>query len=176
MTIVGLRPLQLYRRRWTLVFSIPFTALMALVGAYSVFLMFIGDRFVMVIGGFGAFVALCVGGTLARSALDAWSNTDPAVVVDLHGLHDLRGAIGLIPWREIETAKLDLDEQRILVTFATGAAGRVKSTGRRLLTGGDYTVALGGLSYSHRELANTLAEYLRQGRGASANSSETSDA
>lgn len=149
---------------------------MALVGVYSVFLMFTGDRLVMVIGGFGAFVVLCVGGTLGRSALDAWSNTDPAVVVDQHGLHDLRSATGLIPWREIETAKLDLDEQRILVNVAKGTAGRHRSTARRLLAGGDYVVALGGLSYSHRELSNTLAEYHRQGRGASANTAETSDA
>ena len=170
------RPLQLYRRRWTLVFSVPLAAFIALVGAYSVFLLFTGDRLVMAIGGCGAFVALCVGGTLGRSALEAWRNNDPAVVVDRHGLNDLRSATGLIPWRDIETVTLDVDEQRILVNVTKGAANSRRSTPRRLLAGGDYAVALGGLSYSHRELSKALAEHHRQGRVASAGMAATSDA
>jgi hypothetical protein len=148
---------------------------MALVGAYSVFLMFTGDRLVMMMGGCGAFVALCVGGTLGKSALDAWRNADPAVVIDQHGLHDVRGATGLIPWRDIEKVKLDNYEQRILVNVAKGAASRRRSTALRLLAGADYVVSLDGLSYSHRELSNTLAKYHRQARGASASSAEASD-
>ncbi len=130
----------------------------------------------MVIGGCAAFGALCVGGTLGRSALEAWRNNDPAVVVDQHGLNDLRSATGLIPWHEIETVTLDVDEQRILVNVAKGSANSRRSTTRRLLAGGDYTVALGGLSYSHRELSKSLAEHHRQGRGASAGMAATSDA
>ena len=176
MAIIPPRPLELRTRRWTLVFSVPITDFMAIVGAYSVFLMFTGDRLEMMIGGCSAFVALCVGGTLGKSVLDAWCITGPAVVVDQHGLHDLRSETGLIPWREIERLKLDPDEQRILVNVTKGTAGRHGSTARRLLAGGDYVVALGGLSYSHRELSNALAEYHRQGRGASAGAAETSDA
>lgn len=168
-----LRPLQLHRRRWTLVFSVPFIALMALVGAYSIFLLFTGDRLVMVIGGIGAFVALCIVGTLGRSVVEAWRNNDPAVVVDQHGLNDLRSATGLIPWREIETVTLDVYEQRIIVKVAANSR---RSITRRLLVGGDYAVALGGLSYSHRELSNALDEYHRLGRGANAGMARPSDA
>lgn len=138
--------------------------------------MFTGDRLAMVMGGCGAFVAFCVGGTLGRSALEAWRNNDPAVVIDQHGLNDLRSATGLIPWREIETVKLDVDERRILVNVAKGAANSRRSTTRRLLAGGDYAVALGGLSYSHRELSKALAEHHRQGRDASAGTAARSDA
>ena len=103
---------------------------------------------------------------MGKSVLDAWHIEEPAVVVDEHGLNDLRSATGLIPWREIETVKLDHDEQRILVNVAKGASSTRRSTTRRLLAGADYAVALGGLSYSHRELSMALAEHHRHGRSA----------
>ena len=77
----------------------------------------------------------------------------------------------LLHWRDTEKLAWG-----ILVNVTKGTAGRHGSTARRLLAGGDYVVALGGLSYSHRELSNALAEYHRQGRGASAGAAETSDA
>jgi hypothetical protein len=56
------------------------------------------------------------------------------------------------------------------------AANSRRSITRRLFVGGDYVVALGGLSYSHRELSNALAEYHRLGRGASADMARPNDA
>ena len=150
---------------------------MALVGAYSGYLMFTGDRLLMLIAGCGAFTALCVGGTLGKSALEAWRNNDAAVVVDEHGLNDLRGETGLVPWYQIETARLDVDDQRILVKIA--AADRchpLASTTRRILSGADYTVALEGLSYSHHELAKALAEHQRYGKAGRIGNATASDA
>lgn len=171
------RPLQLQRRRWTLVFSVPFTAFMALVGTYSVYLMITGDSLVMVVAGCGAFAALCIGGTVGKSVLEAWRNNDPAVIVDQHGLHDTRGATGFIPWDQIETVKLDVDEQRILINIATThRRGPLASATRRLLAGADHTVALGGLSYSPRELAKALAEHHRNGKAGSMRNATASDA
>lgn len=159
-------PLQLRRRRWTLVFTFPFTVCIAIVGAYSVFLLFSDDILLKLVGGVSAFVAFCVGGTLGKSVLEAWRNNDPAVVIDRHGLNDLRGGAGLVCWHDIETVKLDLDEQSILVNFARHAAskGHMTSKTRRLFTGADCTIALGGLSYSHIELARSLAEHHRQAK------------
>jgi len=161
------KPLPLRRRRWTLVFSLPFTAFMAFAGAYSVFLMFSAERVAVMLGACGAFVSLCVGGTLGKAALDAWRNEEPAVVVGADGLHDLTGETGLVPWHRIDAVRLDDYEQRILVTLVVASpdrAGRLVSATRRLLAGADYKVDLRGLAYRPRELAAALAEHHRQGR------------
>ena len=152
---------------------------MCLVGAYSIFLMFSGDRFLTVISGCAAFGAFCVGGTLGASALEVWRNHEPAIVIDAHGLNDLRGKTGLIPWHDIESVQLDNDEQRILMNVVRGVAHsrrRFASTTRRLLAGADYTIALGGLSYNHHELAKSLAEHHRQGKVLNVSKAAESDA
>lgn len=161
------RPLQLYRRRWTLVFSLPLVLMMGIVGIYSVYLMFTGDRLVMMFAGCGAFVAFCVGGTFGKSVLEALRNKEPAVIIDARGLSDFRGSVGLIPWHEIASARLGDDEQVILINFGNQAdqsRRRLTSTARRLFSGADCTVALGGLSYNFRELEKSLAEHLRHGK------------
>lgn len=171
------KSLQLRRRRWTLVFSVPFTIFIAIVGAYSVCLIFSGDRFLMLIGGCSAFAAFCVGGTLGKSALEAWRNNDAAVVVDEHGLNDLRGKTSFIPWHQIETVKLDVDEQRVLVNMAKdGRRHLITSATRRLLSGADHTIALEGLSYSHHELAKALAEHHRYSKASRVYNGNASDA
>jgi hypothetical protein len=51
------KELQLHRRRWTLVFSLPFTLVIGAIGAYSIFLLFTAEeRFVLAVAGCGAFV------------------------------------------------------------------------------------------------------------------------
>ncbi|GKS99550.1 hypothetical protein AVKW3434_09200 [Acidovorax sp. SUPP3434] len=158
--------LTLRRRRWTLIFSLPFTVLMLAICIYSVVLMFTGNRLFTFLAGLSAFGAFCVGGTLGKTVLEALCDLQPAVIVDSHGLNDLRGGTGLVPWHEIERVKLDLDEQRILVDVADHAAPdrrRWISRTRRLLSGGDYTVALAGLSYHPQELERALAWHHRQG-------------
>lgn len=158
--------LALRRRRWTLIFSLPFTVLMLVICIYSVFLLFTGNPLVTFIAGLSAFGTFCVGGTLGKTVLQALCDLQPAVIVDSNGLNDVRGGTGLVPWHEIERVKLDLDEQRILVDVADHAAPdrrRWISRARRLLSGADYTVALAGLSYHPQELERALAWHHRQG-------------
>ena len=161
------KELQLRRRRWTLVLSLPFTLVMAAIGAYSIFLLFTAEeRFVLAVAGCGAFVSLCLVGTMGKAVLEALYDLRPAVVIDSTGLIDRRGRAGLIPWHEIERVKLDLDEQQILVNMAGSASPdrrKLISTTRRLIHGADYTIALGGLRYDPRELERSLAEHHRQG-------------
>lgn len=107
--------------------------------------------------------------------LEAWRNKARAVVVDQHGLNDLRGETDFVPWHRIETVRLDLDEQRILVDIATAPSRGLAGTTRRLLSGADYTVALGGLSYKHRELAKALAEHHRHRKAGSIGNASASD-
>lgn len=162
------KSLELRRRRWTLVFSLPFTIFIIVTGLYSTFIAFVTEeRLVAAIAGCGAFVAICVGGTFGKAVLEALSNLRPAVVLDSQGLNDLRGGLGLLPWHDIERLKLDVDEQRILLNFSNGAglgSHPLISTTRRLFSGADYTVDLGGLHYNPRELRQALVAYHRLGR------------
>lgn len=164
---MSLNPVLLRRRRWTLVFSLPFTLLMVGTCAYSLFLIGAADeRLVRWIAGFMAFGTFCVGGTFGKAVLEALYDLQPAVIIDASGLTDRRGA-GLLAWQDIESVKVDPDEQLILVKFvanaATARSGLISKT-RRLFQGADYTVALGGLSYNPRTLARALAEHHRQSR------------
>ena len=161
------KELQLRRRRWTLVFSLPFTLVMVAVGAYSIFLLFTAEeRFVLALAGCGTFISLCLVATIGKAVLEALYDLRPAVVIDSTGLIDRRGSAGLIPWHEIERVKLDVDEQQILVNMAGSASPdrrKLISTTRRLIYGTDYTIALVGLRYDSRELERSLAEHHRQG-------------
>ena len=66
-------PILLYRRRWTLVFQVPFVLLMAICLAFSVYwALASNDRLFTALCLFAAFVSFCVGGTLGRSALEAY--------------------------------------------------------------------------------------------------------
>ena len=160
-----MKGLQLRRRRWTLLLSLPFT--LAAIGAYSIFLLFTAEeRVVLAVAGCGAFVSLCLGGTTGKAVLEAMYDLHPAVVIDSAGLTDRRGGAGLIPWHEIEKVKLDDYEQQILVHMASSASPDRRmstSTIRRLVHGADYTIALGGLCYDPQELERSLADYHRQG-------------
>jgi hypothetical protein len=159
--------MHLYRRRWTLIFSLPFTVLMAGSCAYSLFVLCVADdRLINVIAGVAAFGTFCVAGTFAKAVLEALNNRKPAVSIDATGVTDTRGG-GLLLWHDIESVKLDPDEQLIRVKFvattATQRRGLISKT-RRLFNGADHTIALGGLSYNHRKLAQALAQFQRQSR------------
>lgn len=158
--------LELRRRRWTLVLSVPFTVVMAMLGIYSMVAMLGGDRLAMLVGGCGVFGSFCVAGTVGKAAFAAWRGVGPAVVVDGRGVTDHRGGTGLIPWHDVQTVKLDDDERRILVNVVRSAAssGRVMTTARRLFGGADHAIALGGLRYDPRALAKALADNHRRGR------------
>lgn len=161
-----IEPMVLYRRRWTVYFTLPFAGLMLAVCAYSIFLMFTGDKLVMLIGGVGAFATFCIGGTVGKSGWDALFHPEAAVVIDADGLHDARGTTGPVAWNEIEKVRLDVAELRIYVHVGHQTPNRhpLASTTRRLFTGGDFTVSLSGLGFDERQLAKALAAHHRQGR------------
>lgn len=161
-----LKPIQLRRRRWTLFFSIPFTVAMLATLAFSIFLLItVDERLVKFIAGVGGFGAFCVAGTLGKSVLEALYDLAPAVTVDARGLHDLRGGEQLIPWHRVERVLVDTEGERIRVYLTADASEhKLLSGARRLVSGGDLTVALGGLVYNYRHLSRALAEYHRQGK------------
>lgn len=129
----------------------------------------------MLVGGCGVFVSFCVAGTVRKAAFAAWRDVGPAVVVDERGVTDDRGGTGLIPWHDVETVKLDDDEQRILVNVVRSAAssGRAVTTARRMFGGADHAIVLGGLRYDPRALAKVLSDNHRRGRHGIGNSRES---
>ena len=161
-----LKPIHLRRRRWTLLFTIPFTMVMLASFAYSVFLLIaIDERLVKLIAGVGAFATFCIGGSMGKTVLDALYDLEPAVIVNSEGLDDIRGGTGLVFWHEIESVKLDMDEQQIRVKVAARAAPdrrALVSATRRLFTGADYSIDLHGLSYHPHGLQQSLADHLRK--------------
>lgn len=168
------KPLYLHRRRWTLFFSVPFALLLLAAFGYCLFLLIAADdRLVKIIGGGGAFVAFCAGGTFGKTVLDALWDLGPALAVDSAGLDDRRGGTGLVSWHDIESVKLDdaSEQQQILVKVVARTSPdhpkRVNKT-RRVFFGADYAIALDGLHYHHQQLARSLAEHHRQGHAAHA--------
>ncbi|WP_440225000.1 hypothetical protein ACQQ2N_07090 [Dokdonella sp. MW10] len=165
---MSLKPIALYRRRWTLVFSLPFAAFMAIVALYSLYFAFAGgDRLVVLIAGGSAFVSICVGGTIGRSALEALLDKAPAVVIDEHGLEDVKSGDGVIPWRDIAEVRFDSGRDQILVRLGASPPGGSQPTNgamTRLFTGADITIPLDGLSYHPIKLQRGIAGWLRQAR------------
>jgi len=81
------QPILLYRRRWTLVFQVPFVLLMAICLAFSLYgALASNDRLLTILFLCAAFVSFCVGGTLDRPALEAYREQDPAIVIDATGI------------------------------------------------------------------------------------------
>lgn len=116
------QPIALHRRRWTLVFQMPFTLLMALCMAYSLhWACASSDRLFTVFFLCAAFVVFCVGGTLGRAALEAYRVQDPAVVIDATGITDLRQEDPrTVPWDAVERVQLDNAEDVILIQLRPG--------------------------------------------------------
>lgn len=156
------RPIFLYRRRWTLLFQVPFTLLMVACLAYSVFLIYASDsRLVTLIGSVGAFVAFCIAGTLGRSAWEAYRVREPAVVIDETGITDLRDDESqTVPWDAMERVQLDNYENTIRVKLRSSstasAVGVIVKTLQRWQRGGDVVFLLGGLAYDPRQIQAAL--------------------
>ena len=161
-----LKSIHLRRRRWTLLFTIPFTVVMLATFVYAVFLLIaIDERLVKLIAGVGAFATFCIGATVGKTVLQALHDLEPAVIVNSEGLDDIRGGTGLVFWHEIEGVQLDMDEQQIRVKVAARAAPdrrALVSATRRLFTGADYSIDLHGLSYYPHGLKQALAEHQRK--------------
>lgn len=116
------QPILLYRRRWTLVFQVPFVLLMAVCLAFSLYWASVSnDRLLTALCLCAAFVTFCVGGTLGRSALEAYREQDPAVVIDATGITDLRqDDPHTVTWEAMERVHLDDYEGVILVKLRPG--------------------------------------------------------
>ncbi len=159
-------PLQLRRRRWTLVFSIPFLLFIVLGGVYCVVALSSGfdGRLGIALAVCAGFTTFCVAGTLGKLVFEAIVDKGPALIVNARGLHDLRSKRGLIPWGHIERVRFDDEDTHLLVTLKPEAAprrGRLMRAVRSLLSVADYSIALGALSYDHGQLKRTLDAFHR---------------
>jgi len=158
-------PILLYRRRWTLVFQVPFTLLMLLCLAFSLYGASVSnERLLTALLLCAAFVAFCVGGTLGRAALEAYRVRDPAVVIDATGITDLRqDDPHTVPWEAMERVQLDGYEDVILIQLRPGqkdSALRVIAKAlQRWQRRGDVVFALGGLAYDTRQIQNALKAF-----------------
>lgn len=156
------RPIFMYRRRWTLLFQVPFTLLMLACLAYSVLLIYAADnKLLTLIGSAGAFGSFCIAGTLGRSAWEAYREREPALVIDESGITDLRDDDSqTVPWEAMERVLLDISENIIRVKLRTSstesALGVIVKTLQRWQRGGDVVFLLGGLAYDARQVQMAL--------------------
>jgi len=159
------QPILLYRRRWTLVFQVPFVLLMAICLAFSLYgALASNDRLFTALCLCAAFVSFCVGGTLGRSALEAYREQDRAIVIDATGITDLRqDDPHTVPWEAMERVHLDDYEGVILVKLRPGhkdsALGVIIKTLKRWQQRGDVVFALGGLAHDPRQIQTTLKAF-----------------
>lgn len=159
------QPILLYRRRWTLVFQVPFVLLMAICLAFSLYWASVSnDRLLTALCLCAAFVSFCVGGTLGRSALEAYREQDPAIVIDATGITDLRqDDPHTVPWEAMERVHLDDYEGVILVKLRPGhkdsALGVIIKTLKRWQQRGDVVFALGGLAHDPRQIQTALKAF-----------------
>ena len=156
------QPLMLYRRRWTLIFQVPFTLLMVATLVYGLSVALTTDnKLVAAICWLGAFGSFCIGWTLGRSALDAYQLREPAVTIDACGITDLRDEDPqTVHWQSMQWVKLDLGEDAIFIKLVPKPTDsllrRIGTTLRRWQLLGDVVVDLRGLPYDAQQLKNTL--------------------
>ena len=164
------QPILLYRRRWTLIFQVPFVLLMAACLAFSLFLALAsGSRLLAALGWVGAFVSFCVGGTLGNAAWKAYRWRDPAMVIDADGITDLQGdEPRTVPWSAMDRVHLDNYESVILVRLRQGTktsfVGAAVQALQRWQRRGDVAFHLGGLAYDTRQVQVALKEFLAASR------------
>lgn len=159
------QPILLYRRRWTLIFQLPFTLLMVLTLPYAVYLAVAVDGpLFRAVFSLAAFAAFCIAWTLGRSAWEAYRWRDPALVVDATGITDLRGDDQhCVRWDAMERVHLDNYENRILIRLRAArtesALGVVIKTLRRWQMEGDVAISLRGLAYNTQQIQTGLKAF-----------------
>lgn len=159
------QPILLYRRRWTLIFQVPFTLMMILCLAYAVyFAVAVEGPLFRAVFSFAAFGAFCIAWTLGRAAWEAYQSRDPAVVLDGTGITDLRSdAQRFVPWEAMERVHLDNYENMILIRLRTtrsdSALGILFTTLQRWQQGGDVAFSLRGLAYDTRQIQTALKAF-----------------
>lgn len=156
------QPILLYRRRWTLLFQVPFTLMMVLCLAYSLYRAYVSnDRLFTALFLCAAFLTFCIAWTLGGAALQAYLQRNPAVVIDATGITDLRpDDPHTVPWEAMERVHLDNHENVILVKLHTShkdSALRVIAKAlKRWQQRGDVVFSLGGLAYDTRQIQKAL--------------------
>ena len=154
--------IHLYRRRWTLYFQVPFTVLMALTTAYSVFLAVASnDRLLTLIGAIGAFGSFCITWTLARSAWDAHQNREPALIIDAQGILDLRqDDPQTVRWNAMESVHINFRTDAIVARLRHGNQGSITQALQRAYRGGgDVAFSLHGLAHDTSVIQSTLKAF-----------------
>lgn len=159
------QPILLYRRRWTLLFQVPFTLMMVLCLAYSLHGAYVStDRLFTAMYLCAAFVTFCIAWTLGGAALQAYLQRNPAVLIDANGITDLRQeSAHTVPWDAMERVHLDNHENAILIRLHSGrkesALGVVVTALQRWNRRGDVVFSLGGLAYDTRQIQKALKAF-----------------
>lgn len=159
------QPILLYRRRWTLLFQVPFTLLMLLCLAYSLYWAYVSsERLYTALFLLAAFVTFCLAWTLGSAALKAYFERNPAVVIDASGITDLRHeAPNTVPWEAMERVHLDNHENVILIRLHPGrkdtALRVVIAALQRWQRRGDVAFPLGGLAYDTPKIRKALKAF-----------------
>ena len=164
------QPILLYRRRWTLVFQVPFAALMAILTAYAIFMAVVfNDRLFTPLFSLGALCTFCVAWTMGRDALEAHRNREPVVVIDETGITDLRDENPQpVPWQAMVRVRLNSDDRLVirLLTAEKASALRVISLAmQRWTNGGDKVIYLAGLAYNPYMMQRTLNAFHKAATG-----------
>lgn len=161
-------PLSFEQRRWTVVFALPFAALMALGGPAMLLWLpsLLGAKLGIPLGIFFALASLALAGGIGGPALKALRQKGPALVIDARGITDNFHLNKHLPWQVIESACVDLgDGDTLVIVLRPGArlpgGAMVRAQfWRRLFSGGDLSIPLGGLVCNHHRLREVLQAHL----------------
>ncbi|MDQ8023779.1 MAG: hypothetical protein REI94_18205 [Moraxellaceae bacterium] len=157
-------PLHLHRSRWTLVFTLPFVLMMSVGGIWALVIALTSDEKIWIAAGWvAAFVAVCLVGTLGKSALEALRDRGVALIIDEQGVNDVRGG-QVFTWGEIAHIGIVAGGSHILLNLNASAMPEgtgLKHVARRLVNGADHAIELRGLSYSPRALQFALKAFPR---------------
>lgn len=157
----------LYRRRWTLIFQVPFVLLMAACFASAVYFAWMAETpGIAAFFWLGAFGAFCIAGSLGNASLNAYRLREPALTIDETGITDLRNDDPrTVPWHAMQRVVLDNYENTILVKLVPAADASlvrtIAATLRRWQLRADVVFSLGGLGYDPNLLRNSLQAFHR---------------
>ncbi len=125
----------------------------------------LGDTLGVVIWVISALAAVGIAFAFIKSALSAFNETKPALVVDSRGIADRFHYKAFIPWSNIKSASLDFgDGDHLTIKLKDGARfldGTIvkRTLWRRLshvFSGGDLSIPLSTIKYDHQTLRRAL--------------------
>jgi len=169
--------LALERRRWTALFALPFAIVVAVSGVRCVWWLpqLLGPRAGSILGWLVALAAVAMAASVGREAWRSLTEPGPALILDARGITDQFHLHAHLPWSAVQAVKLEHgDGASLVLVLRPGAvlpSGHVvrpswRQQARRLVSGGDLTIPLGGLVYQPRRLRETLDAQLARARAA----------